>query len=81
MSGTILQHLESGRAAQYVNSDSVLQQCILCRLDEAICLQTIKSGGFLKKQLPLKAGTVATIVHTLYPENNIKMCYSASFIN
>ena len=33
------------------------------------------------KQLPLKAGTVATIVHTLYPENNIKMCYSASFIN
>ena len=48
MSGTILQHLESGRAAQYVNSDSVLQQCILCHLDEAICLQTIKSGGFLK---------------------------------
>ena len=35
------------------------------------------------KQLSLKAGTVATIVHTLYPENNdvIKMCYSASFIN
>ena len=24
------------------------------------------------KQLPLKAGTVAAIVHTLYPENNIK---------
>ena len=36
------------RAAQYVNSDSVLQQCILCRLDVAICLQSIKSGGFLK---------------------------------
>ena len=33
------------------------------------------------KQPLLKAGTVATIVHTLYPENNIKMCYSASFIN
>ena len=32
------------------------------------------------KQPLLKAGTVATIVHTLYPENNIKMCYSASFI-
>ena len=90
------------RAAQYVNSDGVLQQCILCRLDEAISLQSIKSGEFLKifsklhfpkscllavepsvfmKQPLLKAGTVATIVHTLYPENDIKMCYSASFIN
>ena len=34
------------RAAQYVNSDGVLQQCILCRLDVAICLQSIKSGEF-----------------------------------
>ena len=36
------------RAAQYVNSDGVLQQCILCHLDVAICLQSIKSGEFLK---------------------------------
>ena len=33
------------RAAQY---DGVLQQCILCRLDVAIYLQSIKSGEFLK---------------------------------
>ena len=35
-------------AVQYVNSDGVLQQCILCRLEVAICLQSVKSGEFQK---------------------------------